>query len=169
MRRPARSIGLIASMLIAAGAPAAEPPQAQSATVLGPLNQLLAEGSAALEAGRYDEGVRLTLAGLDQPNNPHDEASGHSNICAGYAALKRWREALEHCNRALELDHDNWRTYNNRAAVFTGLKQFELAIADVHKGLSLAPHSQTLHKSLEVVNQHRDAASRERWRRPNKA
>ena len=86
-----------------------------------------------------------------------------------YAGLKRWDEALEHCNRALELDRGNWRTYNNRAAVFTGLKQFELAIADVNKGLALAPYSDTLHKSLEVVNQHRDAASRERWRRPNKA
>ena len=81
-------------------------------------------------------------------------------------ALKRWQDALEHCNRALELDRNNWRTYNNRAAVFTGLKQFELAIADVHKGLALAPSSGTLHKSLEVVNQHREAASRERWRRP---
>jgi Flp pilus assembly protein TadD len=113
--------------------------------------------------------VRLTLAGLDRPNNPQDQASGHSNICAGYAALKRWQAALDHCNRALELDHDNWRTYNNRAAVFTGLGQFELAIADVHRGLELAPYSGTLRKSLEVVNEHREAATRERWRRPDKA
>jgi tetratricopeptide (TPR) repeat protein len=153
----------------AASVSADELSPAQSATVLGPLNQMLSAGSVALEAGRYEEGLRLTLAGLDQPNNPRDAASGHSNVCAGYAALKRWREALEHCNRALELDRNNWRTYNNRAAVFTGLKQFELAIADVNKGLALAPDSGTLHKSLEVVNQHREAATRERWRRPNKA
>jgi tetratricopeptide (TPR) repeat protein len=169
MRLPACSSGFIALIFMAGGASAGDPSQAQSATVIGPLNQLLSAGSTALEAGHYEEGLRLTLAGLDQPNNPRDEASGHSNACAGYAALKRWREALEHCNRALELDRDNWRTYNNRAAVFTGLKQFELAIADVHRGLALAPYSGTLHKSLEVVNQHREAASRERWRRPNKA
>ncbi|HLA72124.1 MAG TPA: tetratricopeptide repeat protein [Steroidobacteraceae bacterium] len=155
--------------IMAASASADELSPAQSATVLGPLNQMLSAGSTALEEGRYEEGLRLTLAGLEQPNNPRDEASGHSNVCAGYAALKRWREALEHCNRALELDRNNWRTYNNRAAVFTGLKQFELAIADVNKGLALAPDSGTLHKSLEVVNQHRQAAARERWRRPNKA
>ena len=74
------------------------------------------------EAGRFEEGVRLTLAGLEQPTAPRDQAAGHSNVCAGYAALKRWNEALEHCNRALELDRNNWRTYNNRAAVFVGLK-----------------------------------------------
>lgn len=159
----------LTGILLAAGASADNPSPAQSAMVLGPMNQLLAEGSAALEAGRFEEGVRLTLAGLAEPNNPQDAASGHTNVCAGFAALKRWQEALEHCNRALELDRNNWRTYNNRAAVFTGLKQFELAIADVNKGLALAPDSRTLHKSLEVVNQHRQAATRERWRRPNKA
>jgi len=169
MQRLACSSGFLAWIVTASGVAAGELPQAQSATVIGPLNQLLSEGAGALEAGRYEEGVRLTLAGLQQPNNPRDEGAGHSNACAGYAALKRWQEALEHCNRALELDRNNWRTYNNRAAVFTGLKQFELAIADVHKGLALAPYSDTLHKSLEVVNQHREAASRERWRRPNKA
>jgi len=155
--------------IMAASASADELSPAQSATVLGPLNQMLSAGSIALESGRYEEGLRLTLAGLDQPNNPRDAASGHTNVCAGYAALKRWREALEHCNRALELDRGNWRTYNNRAAVFTGLKQFELAIADVNQGLALAPDSGTLQKSLEVVNQHREASARERWRRPNKA
>jgi tetratricopeptide (TPR) repeat protein len=169
MQRPARASGFLALLIMAGGAPAAELPQAQSATALGPLNQLLSEGAAALEAGRHEEGVRLTLAGLAQPNNPREQASGHSNVCAGYAALKRFQEALEHCNRALDLDHGNWRTYNNRAAVFTGLRQYELALADVHKGLELAPGSGTLHKSLEVVNQHREAAFRERWRQPDKA
>jgi tetratricopeptide (TPR) repeat protein len=126
-------------------------------------------GSDALEAGRFEEGVRLTLAGLEQPNNPRDQAAGHSNICAGYAALKRWTEALEHCNRALELDRSNWRTFNNRAAVFVGLKKYDLAMTDVNSGLELSPNSSTLLKSREVVKQHHDAAGRERWRKPSKA
>jgi tetratricopeptide (TPR) repeat protein len=142
---------------------------AQSATIIGPLNPLLTEGSEALQMGRYEEGVQLSLAGLKQPNSPHDEAAAHSNICAGYAALKRWDEALEHCNRALELDNANWRTYNNRAAVFVGMKKFDLAMTDVNTGLGLAPDSETLLKSKEVVIQHRAAATRERWRKPNKA
>jgi tetratricopeptide (TPR) repeat protein len=169
MHRPAFSSAFLALLFMAGSASAGELAGSQSATVIGTLNQSLSDGAAALEAGRYEEGVRLTLAGLRQPNNPRDEASGHSNVCAGYAALKRWQDALEHCNRALELDTGNWRTYNNRAAVFTGLGKFELAIADVNKGLELAPYSGTLLKSLEVVNEHRDAATRTRWRRPDKA
>lgn len=140
-----------------------------SATVIGAMNPLLTEGSEALQLGRYEEGVRLTLAGLEQPASGRDQAAGHSNVCAGYAALKRWNEALEHCNRSLELDNSNWRTYNNRAAVFVGLKMFELAMTDVNAGLQLAPNSATLRKSREVVNQHHNAAKRDRWRKPNKA
>jgi tetratricopeptide (TPR) repeat protein len=138
----------------------------QTATVLGNDNQLLAEGSASLAAGRYEEGIRLTLAGLDRPNNLANEAAAHSNLCAGYAALKRWAQALPHCNHSLELDRHNWRTFNNRAAVFVGLKLYDLAVTDVNAGLALDPDSQTLHKSLEVVHEHKEAALRNRRRQP---
>jgi tetratricopeptide (TPR) repeat protein len=144
-------------------------PASHSTTIIGTPNPLLAEGSAALERGRFEDGIRLTLAGLAQPSTQYDLAAGHSNICAGYAGLKRWSDALEHCNKALELNRNNWRTYNNRAAVFVGLKQFDLAMTDVNAGLELAPDSATLLKSREVVRQHETVAKRERWRKPNKA
>lgn len=158
------------ALLCAPVAPAADAvPPSHSTTVLGVLNPLLADGAAAMERGRFEDGIRLTLAGLQQPASGRDQAAGHSNLCAGYAALKRFTEALEHCNRALELDPGNWRTYNNRAAVFVGLKQFDLAMTDVNTGLEIAPDSETLRKSREVVLQHDNAAKRERWRKPDKA
>jgi tetratricopeptide (TPR) repeat protein len=171
MHRIAVRNALFAAALLACATARAEEPlsAAQSATVLGPTNVLLSMGSDALEAGHFEEGLRLTLAGLDQPNNPRDQAAGHSNACAGYAALKRWTDALEHCNQALELDRSNWRTFNNRAAVFVGLKKYDLAMTDVNAGLELSPNSSTLLKSREVVKQHHDAAGRERWRKPSKA
>ena len=160
---------LLVGLLCWQAAAADEPAPAYSATVIGPLNPLLTRGSQVLEAGRYEEGIRLTLAGLEQPNSTRDEAAAHSNVCAGYAALKRWTEALQHCNRALDLDRSNWRTFNNRAAVFVGLKLFELAMTDVNAGLVLAPNSATLQKSREVVIEHHNASDRERWRKLNKA
>jgi len=169
MQRPASWFALFAGALILSGAARADDVlhSAQSASVFGPLNPLLTQGTEALLAGRYEEGVRLTLQGLDQPNSASDKAAAHSNICAGYVALKRWQEALEHCNLALDLDRNNWRTFNNRAAVFVGMKKYDLAMTDVNSGLELAPNSATLLKSKEVVIQHRNSALR--WRRPNKA
>lgn len=142
---------------------------AQTATILGDANPLLAEGSAALAAGRYEEGIRLSLAGLEQPNNTADEAAALSNICAGYAALRQWNKALPRCNRSLELDGGNWRTFNNRAAVFVGLELYELALADVNAGLAISPNSATLHKSRAAIEEHRKAAMRDSKRRPVKA
>jgi tetratricopeptide (TPR) repeat protein len=169
-RLAARPTLFVCALLGAQSAIAADPvPASHSATVIGAMNPLLAEGSAALERGDFEEGIRLTLAGLEAPASGRDQAAGHSNVCAGYAALKRWPEALDHCNRALELDSGNWRTYNNRAAVFVGLKRFDLAMTDVNAGLEIAPDSATLHKSREVVREHDNAAKRERWRKPNKA
>jgi tetratricopeptide (TPR) repeat protein len=148
---------------------AGDAPVSHTATVLGPLNPALTAGTRALELGRYEEGVRLTLEGLELPNNPQDRAAAHSNVCAGLAALKRWHEALEHCNRALSIDRNNWRTYNNRAAVFVGLRKYDLAVTDVNSGLEIAPASSILLKSREVVEEHRQAAVRDRKRRPQKA
>jgi tetratricopeptide (TPR) repeat protein len=139
---------------------------AQSATTLGNDNESLAAGADALAAGRHEDGIRLTLAGLEHPNNPGDEAAARSNLCAGFAALRRWPEALPHCNRSLELDRRNWHGFNNRAAVFVGLGLYELAVADVNAGLALDPDSQTLRRSLEIVHEHRKAALRDRRKRP---
>ena len=158
----------LSALLLGAHSGAAED-LSQSMTVIGAPNQKLAAGSAALEAGRYEEGIRLSLAGLEDVASSRDQAAGHANVCAGYAALKRWQEALPHCNRSLDLDRGNWRAFNNRAAVYVGLKMFDLALSDVHAGLELAPESRTLHKSLEVVNEHRAAEKRDRRRRPVRA
>jgi tetratricopeptide (TPR) repeat protein len=161
-------LATLAALLIA---PAIFPDMAaaQSATIIGSPNQLLTDGARAMESGRFEEGLRLTLAGLDLPAHPANAAAAHSNVCAAYVHLKRYEEALPHCNRALELDRSNWRTYNNRAAVFVGLKKFDLAMTDVNAGLEIAPTSPTLLKSREVVSEHHEASLRDRRRRPKKA
>jgi tetratricopeptide (TPR) repeat protein len=130
---------------------AADTAEATSGTILGGGNVLLAEGSMALQEGRIAEGIRLTLEGLKDMPDPREAASGHSNLCGGYALLRNWAQALEQCNAAIELDHDNWQSFNNRAAVHAGLVQYDLALADLHSGLELDPQSSTLHKSLAVV------------------
>jgi tetratricopeptide (TPR) repeat protein len=145
---------LILAAVLAAERPCiagAAEPQAATTTVLGGGNSLLAEGSLALEEGRIAEGIRLTEAGLKESADPLQAAGGHSNLCAGYALLRDWTRALEHCNPAIELDHSNWHSLNNRAAVHVGQGRYDLALADLRTGLELVPQSTMLHKSLAVV------------------
>lgn len=137
--------------------------QAQSTTVIGPSNAMLADGAVALEAGRVEEGIRKTLEGLKGPNTQRDIAAGYCNLCAGYGLLKRWDEALGHCNTSLGLDPSNWRTYNNRAAAYTGKGLYDLALTDIESALEIAPESRTLRKTLRIVEEHK-RADRERSR-----
>ena len=60
--------------------------QAQSKTVLGVTNEYLAAGAEALRLKDYDEGIRLTLLGLDRPTSPRDRSAALSNLCAAHAA-----------------------------------------------------------------------------------
>jgi tetratricopeptide (TPR) repeat protein len=128
-----------------------------SKTVIGATNLLLAEGAAALEQGRADDGIRLTLEGLKLTSTQSEIAAGHANLCAGYAMLKRWDEAHVHCNTSIQLDATNWRAFNNRSAVFVAKGLYDLAIADVLTGLKLAPESSTLKKSLKIAHDHKRA------------
>ena len=156
MPRVALIVAVLTAVLVAGRAvPAAEPPQNQSTTVVGPANPQLADGAAALDAGRVEEGIRLTLEGLKFPAETHDRAAGYSNLCAGYAMLKQWDEALQQCNTSLAIDPNNWRTFNNRAAVFVAKGDYEQAMSDLRAGLEISPNSRTLLESLRIVQQNK--------------
>jgi Flp pilus assembly protein TadD len=136
----------------AAGTPSSN--NASSSTVIG-ASALLSDGASALEAGRAEEGLRLTLAGLNEPLSSRELAAGHANACAALAMLSQWEEALNHCNQSIQLDGSNWRAYNNRAAVYVGKGLYDLAIHDIQTGLSMAPNSHTLLESLRVTRRNK--------------
>jgi tetratricopeptide (TPR) repeat protein len=69
--------------------------------------------------------------------------------------LKKWDEALEYCNTSLSMDRNNWRTFNNRAAVYVGKGEYEHAMADLRAGLEISPNSRTLLESLRIVQQNK--------------
>src|SRR6266702_3120535 len=153
------ALGLLVAA-ISAYPPARSEDRASSETVIG-TNSLLADGAAALEAGRIEEGVRLTLEGLKASATLRDNAAGHSNACAGYVLLKQWAEALAQCNAALELDTSNWRTYNNRASIYVAQGLYDLAMRDLEAGLALAPGAPTLHESVRILQRNKRLAGRQ--------
>ena len=154
--------GIVGAVLAAWSAPAAWPVErAGSKTVVGGNNSLLAEGAAALEAGRIEAGIQLTLEGLKVAITTQESAAGHSNACAGYVMLKRWAEALAQCNAALELDKSNWRTYNNRASIYVEKGLYDLAMRDLEAGLALAPGAPTLHESLRILERNKKLLGRQ--------
>jgi Flp pilus assembly protein TadD len=68
--------------------------------------------------------------------------------------LDRLDEALDACNRALELDDRHWRSYSNRALVYLKQKRYAEAEQDISTGEELSPNARTL-KTLRAM--YRDA------------
>ncbi len=143
-------------LLLLLGVTAQAIPQADTPakTVLGPSNADLADGAAALRAGDAEEGVRLTRRGLKSGIGGRDRVAGYSNLCAGLIMLERLDEALEACNRALDLDDRHWRSYSNRALAYIKLQRYSEAELDISTVEELNPHARTL-KELRAM--YRDA------------
>lgn len=142
MKRLVKFRHILLLTLPLASAPASSNEEAK--TVIGPDNIYLADGAEALMVGNGDDGVRLTLLGLQTADGTRQEKIAHSDLCAGYLLLNQLETALEHCNWVLELDPAHWRTYNNRALVYLRLQRFDEADEDIRKGQSLRPGSRNL-------------------------
>ena len=144
-------------MLLASLAQAQTPASQSGAvakTVVGPANADLADGAAALRVGDAEDGVRLTERGLKSATSRRDRVAGYSNLCAGLAMLERLDEALQACNRALELDERHWRSYSNRALVYLKQERYPEAERDISAGEALNPNARTL-RTLRAM--YRDA------------
>jgi tetratricopeptide (TPR) repeat protein len=123
---------------------------AQSNTVLG-ANVMLSDGAAALINGDWERGIQLTQMGLSTVVSQEDRAAGYANLCAGYAALKKYQRALENCDQSLAIFEGNWRAWQNRAAANLGLGKIEESLRDVQRGLQLNPDSDALQKTLAIA------------------
>jgi tetratricopeptide (TPR) repeat protein len=141
------AIGLLAAL---ASAAAAAGESAMSVTVIGP-NNLLTEGTDAMLAARWQQGIELLEEGLKSSSDTSERAAALSNLCAGYVALGDYDRALESCDEALKLDAGNWRTYNNRAGALMGKGRLDEALHDVEAGLALNPIGVTLQKMETLV------------------
>jgi len=127
--------------------------EATSKTVIGPANLDLAAGADALRFGDYEEGIKLTLRGLQQHPSQRDRSAALSNLCAGYAATEQFDLAIKHCNESLDIDERNWHAYHNRATAHLRRGDFGEAIKDAEAGLALNPRSRKLRRALEVAQE----------------
>ena len=159
LSKPFSALILSATLLLSALAAAlpstacAETPSASSNTVIGP-NVMLADGAEALMRGEWERGVQLTQMGLSFAVSQQDRASALANLCAGFAALKKYQRALEYCDQSIALVADNWRTWQNRAAANLGLGKVEESLRDVQRGLQINPDSDSLQKTLAIARDH---------------
>jgi len=113
-------------------------------TIIGPSNLHLHDGANALKAGDVEEGIRLTIIGLQQSASARDRQAGKSNLCAGYLMLGQLDTALAYCNEVLSENDQHWHAYSNRALIYVKLERFAEAEEDLKKGEAISPNARTL-------------------------
>ncbi len=134
--------------------------QTDSRTVMGPRNPLLAEGAAAIRAGLFDEGIRLTTLGLEhEPSKSPDRAGALANLCAAYAGKGDADTAIAHCDASIELNPRNWRAYSNRAYAYWLKEMYDEAARDVETAAGMAPDAKQVVQIRGMINERRLAPS----------
>jgi tetratricopeptide (TPR) repeat protein len=121
--------------------------------VLG-VNEYLSAGADAIRAGQYDDGIRLTLMGLDRGvDGQRNRAAGLANLCAAHVAKKEPDKALPYCNESLSLNDGNWRAYSNRSHAHLLQGSYEQAANDNQAAAALNPNAAHVRMIREMLNE----------------
>lgn len=136
------NIRLVSFVALIALAPLA--PAKDTVHAIGSSNTNLSRGAQALLAGRHDEGIRLTLRGLDDAISKREKEVALSNLCAGYTNKGDFQSALKYCNRLLEQNDQVWQAHNSKALIYIYTGQLEKAEESLRLGEAIRPDAPTM-------------------------
>jgi tetratricopeptide (TPR) repeat protein len=125
-----------------------------STIVLGGPGEFLAAGAEAMRAGDFEEGIQLTMRGLerDAPSNM-DRSAALSNLCAAYSAIGDPDKAIEYCNQSLGIHTGNWRAFSNRAYAYWLKGMYAEARFDVDAAAAINPTSRQVASIRAMINE----------------
>jgi tetratricopeptide (TPR) repeat protein len=142
------------ALCLAASSAAAQPEQpADSRTVIGGGNEYLAAGADAIRAGLYDDGIRLTMLGLERPSSVNDKAAALSNLCAAHAAKGEADLAIKHCTDSLAINDHNWRAFSNRSYAFYLKGMYVQASVDLDSAAAISPNARQVEQIRGMINE----------------
>lgn len=134
--------------------PSDETPNHSRIVLGGPVNADLAAGASAIRAGDYDEGIRLTLSGLeDRSVQPRTRALALSNICAAYAAKQEADTAIQYCTESLAISSSNWQAFSNRSYAYWIKGQYAEASIDLDAATALSPLARQVAQIRGMINE----------------
>ena len=128
--------------------------QPDNRTVIGGGNELLSAGAEAIRYGRYDDGIRLTLMGLDRPgNSDYIRAAALSNLCAAHAGKNEPDQAIEYCAESIGINEANWRAWSNRSYAYWLKGMYREATVDLDTATSINPGARQVAQIRGMLNE----------------
>lgn len=128
--------------------------QPDNRIVIGGGNELLSAGAEAMRYGRYDDGIRLTLMGLDRPGNSDQiRAAALSNLCAAHAGKNEPDQAIRYCGESIEINRNNWRAWSNRSYAYWLKGMYAEATVDLEMATSINPDARQVFQIRGMLNE----------------
>ncbi|XP_060103251.1 peptidyl-prolyl cis-trans isomerase FKBP4 [Heteronotia binoei] len=93
------------------------------------------------------------LSGAKEEKARSLRLAAHLNLAMCHLKLKEYAQALENCNKALELDGTNEKGLFRRGEARLAVNEFELARADFQKVLQLYPSNKAAKSQLVICQQ----------------
>jgi tetratricopeptide (TPR) repeat protein len=113
---------------------------------------LINDSAIALDRGHFREGVDLAKEALSTGTIAAENYPGlYNNLCIGLTGLRRYDDALEACNKALELSPRSWVFYNNRANIYFYRGQYDHALAEYYKAMTFASGTSVLMRNINLT------------------
>jgi len=112
--------------------------------------QIKAKGNAHFKNGEYDQALAAYAQVLKLANPETDRkliVSCYCNRAICYQQQSDFRNVIQECNKALELDPDNAKALMRRSSAFEGMEKYRLALQDVRKVLLRHPKMTVANKA----------------------
>jgi tetratricopeptide (TPR) repeat protein len=144
-----RSAFFIAATLLSAALPAAAQQFSRG-------NALVNESAYELDRENWRVGTELAQQALKSGEIMLENIPGaYNNLCIGLTGLRKFDEAIQACDKAVEMKPRSWSFYNNRANIFFYLGQFDRALAEYYKAMTFSSGSNVLMNNIGLALQYR--------------
>lgn len=77
--------------------------------------------------------------------------AGHLNLAMVHLKLEQYTDVVKNCDSALEIDPTNCKGLFRRGSAYSGLKEFEKAIADIERLLEIEPENKAAKNQLIIA------------------
>ena len=121
-----------------------------------PGNGLVNESAYAIGRERWSEAAKLAKTALRSGDLTLENIPpAYSNLCVALTGERKFPEAMDACNRAVDLRPRQWSYYNNRANIYFYQGNFDRALAEYYKAMTFSTSGHVLIHNIGVALEYR--------------
>jgi len=119
------------------------------------------KGNTEFKTGNHEAALKSYTDSIEiDPNNKTICSMLYYNRASVYMKMKKFKEALVDCNKAIELNESYAKAYVKRADIRVEMEEFEEAMKDLKQAKQIEPHYQGLNQKLQETELARKKAAR---------